>query len=306
MSKNVIVLGAKGRIGRNALEAFHKAGWKVTAFARNWEKENQIKDVKYVIGDALNTEQLIEACEGQEVIVNAINPQYKDWSAQVPVLTRNVIAAGIQNAATVMIPGNIYNYGNKLPPLLNEATPHIPNIKKGKIRIDMEKAYEEAAAKGLKTIVLRAGDYLEGKDTGNWFETYITNKLKQGKITYPGSMDADHAWAYLPDVARAMVGLAERRKDFDGFEEFVFDGFTLSGRQLVGKLENISGKKLKVLSFPWAVVRLLGLFSGQMREVIEMRYLWNRPHSIDDSKLRTVLSDFTPTPVETVLRRALN
>ena len=170
----------------------------------------------------------------------------------------------------------------------------------------MEKAYEEAAANGLKTIVLRAGDYLEGKDTGNWFETYIANKIKQGKITYPGLMDVDHAWAYIPDVARAMVGLAEQRNNFDGFEEFVFDGFTLSGTQLVRKLERISGKKLKVLNFPWMLVRLLAIFSAQMREVIEMRYLWNKPHSIDGSKLKAVLSDFTPTPVETVLRKVLH
>ncbi len=306
MSKNVVILGAKGRIGRNALEAFHEAGWNVTAFARNWENEDQISGVNYLIGDALNSKQLLNACESQQVIVNAINPAYKDWSAQVPVITRNVIAAGIQNAATVMIPGNIYNYGNRLPPVLNEMTPHVPNIKKGKIRIDMERAYEEAAASGLKTIVLRAGDYLEGRDTGNWFETYIANKIKQGKITYPGLMDVDHAWAYIPDVARAMVGLAEQRNNFDGFEEFVFDGFTLSGTQLVRKLERIAGKKLKVLNFPWMLVRLLAIFSAQMREVIEMRYLWNKPHSIDGSKLNAVLSDFTPTPLETVLRKVLH
>jgi hypothetical protein len=37
----------------------------------------------------------------------------------------------------------------------------------------------------------------------------IVKKLPQGRVTWPGALDAPHAWAYLPDLAQAFVRAAE-------------------------------------------------------------------------------------------------
>ncbi|WP_299729887.1 NAD(P)H-binding protein [uncultured Tateyamaria sp.] len=295
---HVIVLGAKGRFGRAAVAAFEAAGWNVTALARSWPAG---AGPTRVLLDVTDVAALKQACAGQDVIVNAVHPPYHHWPTAVPRITAAVIAAAQSSGATVMIPGNIYNYGADLPPVLSETTPWVGNTGKGAIRIRMEQAYRDA---GIRTIVLRSGDYFEGAKTGNWFEDHIAPKAAQGKLSYPGPRDLPHAWAYLPDMARALVGLAEQRERFDIFEEFGFEGYTLTGDELGALIGQIMDREMRFTRFPWWAVRTTALWSPLMREVLEMRYLWNRAHSMDGRKLRAALPGFVPTPVEVALRAA--
>ena len=52
-------------------------------------------------------------------------------------------------------------------------------------------------------------------------------------------------------------------------------------------------------------MRVIGLFSPLVREVIEMRYLWDTPHRIDGSALAAALPDFTPTPLSLAMAEVL-
>lgn len=297
----VIVLGAKGRFGRAAASAFADAGWSVTAFGRNWEASSQM-DATRVDGDAKDHAALAAACQGHDVIVNAINPPYEHWAKELPGLTASVIHAARTSGATVMIPGNVYNYGAGMPEVLREDTPWQPTTRKGTLRVEMEHAFK---ASSVPTIVLRAGDFMEREKTGNWFDSYIAAKAQAGKITYPGPMDQIHAWAYLPDMARAMVHLAERRATFGPFEEFGFEGYTLTGTELVALISQTIGMRQKVSGMPWWLLRLIGLVSPQIREVMEMRYLWQVPHGIDGARFRKTVPEFVPTPVPAAFKAML-
>jgi len=306
MGKNAIILGANGRFGRAAITAFGKAGWQITAFARRWENEKSTPTIKHVAGNAANKDELLRACKNQNVIINALNPLYKDWADALPGLTANVISAAKQSGATIMFPGNVYNFGNQLPSVLTEETPQIPNTKKARLRIEMEETYRAAADDGVQTIILRSGDFIEGKDTGNWFEAHIANKVSSGVLTYPGPLDVNHAWAYLPDMAHTMAMLAEKRGNFNRFEEFGFAGLNLTGRDLADAIEVVTGRPMRIKKFPWVMVYLISVFSKQIREVIEMRYLWQSAHRIDDQKLKSVLPSHPYTPVHEVLGKCLN
>jgi hypothetical protein len=133
----------------------------------------------------------------------------------------------------------------------------------------------------------------------------MTNKTHKGVFTYPGRMDAVHAWAYLPDMARAMVGLAAKRATFPAFASFGFEGYSLTGAELKAAVEQEVGHPLKTAAFPWFIMRALGVFSPLVREVIEMRYLWDTPHCVDGEALAAVLPDFTPTPLATAMAEVL-
>lgn len=304
MSRQVVILGANGRFGRNAVAAFVAAGWTVRAATRSGRHEFG-PGVEGVVADGLDAASVAKASEGCAVIVNAFNPPYERWEAEVPRLTASVIAAAKASGATVMIPGNVYNYGAGMPATLKETTPHAATTRKGRIRTDMEAAYRAAAGDGVRTIVLRAGDFIEGKATGNWFESYIANKVDKGQVMYPGPRDVVHAWAYLPDMARAMAGLADKRMAFAPFEEFGFGGYAVTGNQLIAAMERALEKKLKVGGMPWAMLRIVALFNPQVREVLEMRYLWQTPHAIDGAKLAAALPGFRPTPFDEAIAVAL-
>ena len=296
--KKVVVLGATGRFGRAAVTAFSDAGWEVTGTARHWP----MPDAQHVIVDPADAEALSAVARGQDVIVNALNPPYPDWAKEVPRFTKAVIAATRSSGATVMIPGNVYNYGAAMPERLHEDTAWNAHTRKGAIRVRMEHAYRDA---GVRTIVLRGGDFLEAAQSGNWFDAQIAAKAWAGRVMYPGPRDVVHEWAWLPDMARAMVGLAEQRADFAPFEEFGFAGFALTGNDLVDLIERAVGRSCRVNGMPWPVVRMMALVSPLMREVSEMRYLWRVPHAIDGSKLAQALPDFIPTPAPEAIATAL-
>jgi nucleoside-diphosphate-sugar epimerase len=298
----VIILGAKGRFGRATMLAFVEAGWNVRAFGRGFDtafKDATPACVTRVEGDAFDADALRDACRDCDVIVNALNPPYENWTHDLPRLTRSVIGAAKASGACVLIPGNVYVYGADAPLVLSETTAWRPTSRKGKLRVEMETAYKDAQ---INTIILRCGDFIEKDQTGNWFDTHIASKAHLGKMMYPAPLNRMHAWAYLADVARAAVLLAVARSSFATFEEFGFEGYSLTGAELVDAVATATGKKQKVSRMPWPFMRLMGIFSPKMYEICEMRYLWQVPHRVCGAKLAASLPDFRPTPAAQAIK----
>ncbi len=283
MADTVLILGANGRFGRNAAQAFAKAGWTVRCFDRN--KDN-----------------LREAVHGVQVIVNAWNPAYYDWATQVPKLHADVIAAAKLVDATVIVPGNVYVFGKDTPSPWGVTTPHQAENPLGKIRREMERAYRFSE---VRTIILRAGDFIDTEASGNWFDMIMTPKISRGVVTYPGTRDVDHAWAYLPDLCRAAVQLAEKRDQLNRFEDVPFPGYTVSGNELVQALEQVVGRPLKVKSMAWWAIQLASPVWKLAPHLLEMRYLWNTPHHLDGARLEELLPEFEPTGLHKALASAL-
>jgi nucleoside-diphosphate-sugar epimerase len=305
MEQEVLVVGANGRIGRASVEAFLEAGWKVRAFVRSGSADRVRSGVTIFEGDAFDAQAVAASAEGVDVIVNALNPPYDRWASEVPRITESILHAAKASGATVILPGNVYNYGEGMPPVLREDTAHVPTTRKGVMREEMEEAYRKAATEGVRTIVVRAGEYIEEKETGNWFDSQISNKVHKGVVTYPGPLDRVHSWAFLPDVARAMVELAEIRATLDDFDTFGFAGFSVTGAELIEAMENAVGRTLKVKTIPWPIIRMIGVFNPLMREIVEMRYLWDLPHAVDGSKLARALPNFLPTELHPAIGDAL-
>lgn len=304
--KQVTVLGAAGRVGDQAAAAFLDAGWTVKGVARGAKARDLRPGVEPVEADASDREKLIRACEGSDVIFNGLNPVYTDWQEKVMPMARNVVAAAKATGATHVFPGNVYNYGHEIPALAGPDTPQHGSTRKGALRIEMEHLFAETASRdGVQTLVLRAGDFYGGKARGSWFDLVITARLAKGVLTYPGPMDLPHAWAYLPDLARAFVGLAERRGTLGRFERFTFPGHTLTGSELMALCEAAAGRPLKRAGMPWAVMRIGGLVYPMWREISEMSYLWHTPHALSGEKLTAAIGPMETTPAAEAMRQAI-
>lgn len=282
MSQSVLILGATGRMGRHTALAFDAAGWRVRRFRR---------------GDDLTA-----AAMGVDVIVNAWNPPYSKWRAEVPGLTCAVIAAAKASGAAVILPGNVYVYGPDMPEVIGPGVPHRAEHPLGRIRREMEESYR---ASGVRTIVLRAGDFIDDAASGNWFDMVIAKRVARGVLTYPGRSDIPHAWAWLPDVARAVVGLAERRESLPGFTDLAFAGTTLTGTDLARACAKAIGRPVRVKRMGYLQLHLARPFWPEAKHLLEMRYLWTTPHRLDGTELDRLLPDRQETPLALVLARAL-
>jgi len=282
MTDTALILGATGRIGRHADQAFSAAGWNVRRFRRG--------------------QDLTRAARGADVIVNAWNPPYSRWQAEVPGLTNMVIAAARASGATVIIPGNVYVFGPDMPALIGPEAPHRADTPLGLVRRQMEAAYRKA---GIRTIVLRAGDFLDDQPSGNWFDKVIAKRAAKGRLSYPGATDIAHAWAWLPDLTRAMVGLADIRETLPEFSDLAFPGHTLTGAELATSCGQALGRPVIARRMSWLPVHLARPVWSEARHLLEMRYLWDVPHKLDGRALDRLLPNRAQTPLASVLARAL-
>ncbi|MEM9852086.1 MAG: epimerase, partial [Pseudomonadota bacterium] len=180
-------------------------------------------------------------------------------------------------------------------------SPHRAKNPLGQLRIDMEAAYR---ASGTRTILLRAGDFLDTEPSGNWFDRIITKPLCKGRIDYPGPTNVPHAWAYLPDLARAAVALAMMRETLPTFADIPFAGYTLTGAEMAAHLGAKQGRPVRPARMAWWPLTIAAPFWPMLRGLQEMRYLWDVPHSLDDAALRAHLPGFEPTPVAHALMAA--
>lgn len=305
MPLTIAILGARGRLGHAVAEAALEAGHHVIAVTRDGRLPRGLERAEARAADALDRLQLIAATAGADVIFNGLNPLYPDWARMCPQLADNVVAAAKMNGAFHLFAGNVYNYGREIPAVAGPDTPVHGSTKKGAIRIAMEARFEKAAREeGVSTTVLRAGDFYGG-GPGSWFDLMIAAKIDAGRFTWPGRADIDHAFAYVPDLARAFVALAERHRELPGFTVFTFAGHTPSGEEMQAHAEAAVGRGLKRGSVPWLAIRAGGLVVPMWREIAEMSYLWFAPHALDGSKLEAFLGALPATPPAEAVARAI-
>ena len=82
-------------------------------------------------------------------------------------------------------------------------------------------------------------------------------------------------------------------------------GQTVTGDELVTALEAAAGRKLAVSRLPWFAIRAMAAFNETMREMLEMRYLWETPVLLDNTRLVERLGAEPHTPIVEALRVAL-
>jgi nucleoside-diphosphate-sugar epimerase len=305
--QTVAVLGAKGRLSSAAARAYQAAGYRVIAITRSGRADWLDADIEQRAADAMKKDALIRATQGADFIFNGLNPLYTQWKERVIPMGENVMAAAKAHGAVHLFPGNVYNYGHAIPPLVTDDTPLDADTGKGQIRVRLEALFENAAAReAVKTVVLRAGDFYGGPVPGSWFDLVIAKRIGKGVFTYPGAGQVPHSWAYLPDLAQGFVRLAGKAADLPAHSRFLFPGHTLTGDEMQRHCEAAVGRPLKRAGVPWPLLRLGGLVVPMLREINEMAYLWRVPHRLDGTSLEAVIGPVPHTQPDIAVSQALD
>lgn len=297
---SVTILGVNGHFGHHAARAFHAAGYAVTGFGRS--NRLPIEGVAFMQGDASSLDDLQRAVADADIVVNALNLPYDKWDqGRAEAQLASVIAAMGQSGKTLMYPGNIYNYAasdRRIAP----STPQRPQTPRGAIRVRQEEMLAAASRAGkFQTIIIRAGDFYAPHNVGDWFDQALMLDAGKGKIHQMAEKEIGHAWAYLPDLGRAFVAVAEQRKTLGSFETFHFAGHYVRQAALLEAIQKASASPLKVAPMPWLILQAMGLVNGPIREILKMRYLWTNSMELVDPRLDALLGPDFGTPFETAI-----
>jgi nucleoside-diphosphate-sugar epimerase len=308
--KTALVVGAAGGIGSAVARALLDRGWRVGAFARNparAAKTAPMPGARWITGDAMDANALAAAAEGADLIVHAANPPlYRDWDKLILPMMQNVIGAARGCGARILLPGTVYNYGPDVGVLVAEGAPEHPQTRKGALRVAMERRLK---ASGVRALIVRAGDVFgPGMTANSWFRHLVKPGVRVDRVRYPGDRSVGHAWAYLPDLGRAMALLAEREADLKTVETFHFAGhyFDQGGGIAEAILRVAELSDTPIRRFPWLTLAAAALFVATPREVLEMRPLWRRPLRLDNAKLVGLLGEEPHTPTDRAVAETLD
>ena len=303
LARTVLVLGANGRFGLAAAQAFAAAGWRVLAHVRRDPAAGMPTSAELVRAPLEAVADALRGRPAPDVVVHGINPIYTRWDEEALPAARAAMDLAERFGARFMLPGNVYNYGDSMPQRLDETTPQRPTTAKGRIRLAMETELERRAGAGrLRSTVITSGDFF-GAGSGSWFDAVVVKSIAKGTLGYPGDPSLLHAWAYLPDLARAFVAIASL-DDLAPYERFAFAGHSVTGSEFLAGVERAAtavgrapASRWRRGGMPWPLIRVAGVVVPLWRELARMSYLWRVPHALDGSKLARRCPGLTPTPL---------
>lgn len=309
-SRTALILGATGGIGSETARALRRHGWKIRALARNGRPVNSIDSWEWVKADAMDRDSVVAAAQGTQAIVHALSPPgYRNWDTVVLPMIENTIAAAKASGTRILMPGTIYNFGPDAFPILRDDSPQRATTHKGKIRIALEQKLEAASHEGVRTVIVRFGDFFGPQAGNNWFsQGLVKPNLPLTSIMNPGRTGIGHSWCYLPDAGETFAQIMDREGELQDFERFHFRGhWDEDGTEMIAAIRRSAGdRKISVGSIPWWLFWLMSPFNETMRELYATRPLWRAPIQLDNSRLVRFLGNEPHTPlrpaVETTLR----
>lgn len=310
--KRAMVIGITGSFGKAVAQELLARGWSLRALVRSPGEARKAfaRDaaIAWIEGDALREEDVRRASEGATLIVDGFNVAYEHWDPLVLDSAQIVAEVAADKKLTVLFPGNVYGFGPDFSEPFDEKAPRDAPTAKGALRNAIEDRFLEASQKGAKVIILRCGDFfgpdLHGQNS--WMSQIVEGALKGKKIVYPGPLDVPHQWAYLPDVAKSAVDLVEIGERLPAYASFHFGGHFVHPEELIEVIrDELDDAQRGVKGFPWRALGVLRYFSPMLRELMEMRYLWEEPVRLDGRLLEQTLGRVTHTPLREAIHATM-
>ncbi len=313
MSAPTLILGGTGSFGLAVVQEVLRRRQPARCLVRSLDKAaslmGEASGLELIQGDVQDQNAVVRAAEGCAAIVHAINYPYPKWVPNMARATANVIAAARSAKATILFPGNVYGLGAQTEAALAEDAQNHPVGHKGELRARLEDSLLHSTEEGSvrRVIVLRAGDYF-GPTVRNGLVDPIFENAAAGKpMRTFGNLKAAHQWAFVPDLARTALDLLDIEEGLKAYEIFNFAGTVASPQrdflEQVAQQAGHPGLAIRVL--PWSAMKLAAMFDAVVRELMELRYLYDQSVILEGSKLRRTLPNFKETPIAEAIRVTL-
>jgi len=284
-----VILGGRGGVGRAVCEALDAEG-------RTYSAPSS-RDA-----DAGDADGLTRACDGADAIINCIGLPYiaKVWRRDWPKIAQATVSAAERTGARLIFLDNIYMYGPApLQVPITEDHPQAPPSKKGRARKATAEILMDAHAAGRAQVTIgRAADfYGPGAANSVLYASFLERIVQGKKPQLLMTPQARHTFAYAPDIARALIRLADD-PGAAGRAWHLPVGPATTAEDWLGLFNRALGTDLTASYLGPAASRLLGVFIPIVREVHDMRYQFDGDYVLSDADFRARYPDFETTSYE--------
>lgn len=301
MSELHVVFGT-GPLGKWTARALVKMGKTVRMINRTGKIDRIPEGVEVVASDAYDVAKNMEITKGAHAIYQCAQPHYYEWAAKFPPLQAAILEAAAGSNAKFIVAENLYMYGF-FEGALREDSLINPNTRKGRIRAEMAQAVMAAHRSGkVRAAIGRASDFFGPDDfalTGYAMMPAVTGKA----ANLIGRVDMPHTFTYLADFGRLLAILGTQDQAL-GQVWFAPSNPAITQADLVKLIEGELGKPVKTMLGSPMMMKFLGLFNKNIKETVEMMFMWQHPYVVDTSKAGKAFG-LQPTPMKDAVRETL-
>lgn len=290
------VIGGNGTIGAVAVRHLAAGGCEVRIVQRHPRLIEGA--VATASADVFDLDGLTKAVEGSDVMYLILGLPYdaKVWLEGFPRAVSHAVEAARRVGARLVYFDNVYMYG-PVQGVMTEDTPDNPTTQKGLARARAARVLMEAVEKGaIRGLIARSADFYGDYRPFDQVKA-IAEKLEKGrKAQLLLRADKVHSLTYIPDAGRAVAVLGQQADAFDAIWHMPTDPNALTGAQLVELIGALLGKEARHTVLPKLLLRMVGLFDGTVRGLLEMSYQFEQDYRVDSSKI-TQAYGLTATPM---------
>lgn len=288
-----VVLGA-GPVGKALIERLTDDGREVRVVTRSGAAD-VAKEVEVVAADIADPDAAARASAGASVVYSCVGLDYSGWPEKWPPMMEGMLAGAESAGARYVFMDNCYMYG-PVDVAMTEDLPLTDYGKKPATRSRLTRMWQEAHAAGrVEAVSVRASDFYGPGVSASALGDPSIGRMAKGKSAQVfGNPDLPHSFTYVPDIARALMSVADADDAFgqawnapNAPDRTLRDVLTLVAADL--------GRELKLQTMRKWMLSGVGIFDANARELKEMLYQWERPFHVDSSKFaERFWSDATP------------
>jgi len=280
-----VVLGT-GQLGLAIMDELVAQGQQVKIVNRSGALGEALpSNVTLAVADAYDPEQVADVCAGADVVFFCVQPPYDQWPELFPPLAKSVIAGVSRAGAKLVFGSNLYMYGPTAGRPLHEELPYAAQTRKGRARAQVANMLLDAHRKGeLQVVIGRASDFYGPRVIDSMAGEMLFGAALNGKtVNLAGDVDLPHTLTYIRDFARALVTLSRQDLAY-GRAWHVPSAKTVTTGQFIEMVEQEIGRPIQVRTAGKTMLRFIGLFNRDAREVVEMMYEFEEPFIVDHSR----------------------
>ncbi len=241
MTRRAVVFGGSGFLGSHMADALTAAGWETVIFDRA-ESPWRLPSQHMLVGNILDTAQVNEACEGAEVVFNFAGIADIGAADRDPVMTCQVNVVGTLNTIEAALKAKARRY-------MFASTVYVYSELGGFYRASKQscerfiETYHDR--RGLEFTILRYGTlYGRRSGPGNRIWMMLTQALREGRISYPGSGAAQRDFIHARDAA--LLSLRAMEPDFANRHLLITGQERLEVRYVARMIREMMGRRIEL------------------------------------------------------------
>ncbi|MCY3414678.1 MAG: NAD-dependent epimerase/dehydratase family protein [Candidatus Heimdallarchaeota archaeon] len=313
MIEQAVVLGASGGMGKAIVDALIKKNIPTKILVRDIEKFKSLYPdeklpgrVNVMEGDMNSNQALAVVCEHSDVIFPCFSTSYSKYDNYMPIWISKVADIAAALGARIVFPGNKLVYARTDARRITEEHPQRPKSRIGQLTIAVEQRLARAVAEGASLSIIRFPFIFGPAALNSFYSSIFEQAIKRKICAWKGNNPSlEYEFMYSADAGEVMVRAAMNPQAADTILHH--PGQLSTPQDFIKLIYSIEGMNFDTFEKEksWKA-NIRSAFSKDAEMFHEVKYIFNESLILDGSKFKSIVGEFSHTPIETAIKQTLD